>query len=375
MERRKEVIEKEARKMVEEMVDRIGKASQVRKEIERAKLRKLETHFGESEYEKLENLCEETGTEVLGRRGNLIHIRSLKQPRGSGMCGYYSLYNLCISILALRCECERTSVRIFALLQNRPFFYLFVHHCFSILEQNVQEGGSYPWTIEEIRSGLLERIYVDYLLKKENWHYLVSKMFSIDIQPLTVLPEFSLEHIKNNCLSLRTVKTVKNLSKRIQESEDFTHGVLLGITCHWTALVVHKRGEHVHLAYFDSDNRQVVHLDSRQALEQHCQQFMSSEHFMQEEVKRQEAFIRLDERRQVIHLLLDALCKHDFHIEQAKKIFSDFSDHAQLLFFAGSMPDEHSKFSLHFLPHDFSGLQGRPPLRLLGAQLLAHSST
>ncbi|KAM9969572.1 hypothetical protein ACTFIR_001408 [Dictyostelium discoideum] len=193
-----------------------------------------------------------------------IHIwqpKVLKQ-RKNDSCGYYCLYNSLTILNSCFIGTEEEAKSIYSeYLESRVLFWHFYWVSIKLfLEKSKQKKkdkqSRYPWNEKCILKGVLERSYVEYMFKSgvnDNMN-----MISRQHYPITVLPDWAIQSLKNNRLPIDEIKEMERISQLFKSSSNYTHVFMIGQAIHWITIVINKVNNHSELIVLDSRNHNLL---------------------------------------------------------------------------------------------------------------------
>jgi hypothetical protein len=194
---------------------------------------------------------------------HIVQPKVLKQKKNDS-CGYYALYNVVTIAAALTAPTEELALKHILSLRNRTKFWMFYQHVISHLYKRANFSKKYPWNLEHIDKGILERPYVQYLMD--------CKALEGNVE-ITVLSDFSMTGMKHNMLPIAEVIKLAqvfanyNDGDKKEEEKNFTkeefvktrvHAFLVGQLCHWISLVCVKFQGKVEVIVLDSRNHNLL---------------------------------------------------------------------------------------------------------------------
>jgi hypothetical protein len=178
-------------------------------------------------------------------------------------CGYYALYFVLKVLRALQSKRLQDLFRNPSDLLCRSRFLWHEFRWHQVLEQAAlrKNRDYFPWNLESIQSGVLEREYCNYLLKHD---ILLHQVGGAD--RILCLPEISEQCIACGFVSVDKVKQFHHVVTRFQEREEYFHGFLIGSHDHWVSMVVQKYQSSIQAFYLDSFNNPILTKNSESLL-------------------------------------------------------------------------------------------------------------
>jgi len=111
------------------------------------------------------------------------------------------------------------------------------------------ESDKYPWSLEHVESGILERPYITYL---------ISSGIIQSNTDITLLPDFSMTGMRNNKLPIDELNKLSQTFAKYRNGPNRMHAFLVGQLCHWISIICNKVGNHVEILVFDSRNHNLL---------------------------------------------------------------------------------------------------------------------
>ncbi|GAM24439.1 hypothetical protein SAMD00019534_076140 [Acytostelium subglobosum LB1] len=190
--------------------------------------------------------------------------RVLKQVKNDS-CGYYSLFNgisaykACVSASSTSNNdpssgSDNDSLHYFNRMLCRPLFWHIYSICMNLLlvKCRAAKKSYYPWNEKYIVKGVMERCYIDYLLESDN-------VLSRQRYPITVLPDWAIDSLRNNRISIEEINELREVSKRFKERQTYSHVFMLGVAVHWISIVINKVNANEHeIILMDSRNHDLL---------------------------------------------------------------------------------------------------------------------
>jgi hypothetical protein len=178
---------------------------------------------------------------------SLIQVKAIRQKL-NGACGYYSLFHSSMSVLARQCIDDELARWIASQMFNKAmFFVMMANWKQQLLEESRRRNsidpnfkssfGASNWRFELIRTGVMERTYMEHLLATDEWILAIRRGTETKFH---ALPEISLSQLKSR-LSLATLKTVDEISKELaKDGCEKPHVFLIGQLNHWIAIISNR---------------------------------------------------------------------------------------------------------------------------------------
>ncbi|KYR02731.1 hypothetical protein DLAC_00196 [Tieghemostelium lacteum] len=214
---------------------------------EKSNLKETSEHILHHSHEESED---EEENDCLKQTVYTWQMNTLKQ-RKNDSCGYYSLYNSMMILNSFCMDCKEESRELFDMMQCKSTFWYTYHLVMRLLldysKSLKPKYNGYPWNEKYIYNGVLERPYIDYLFSNDN-------IISRQQYPITILPDWSVQSLKNNRLPLEEINEMHKISERFRQFDEYSHVFIIGQAVHWLTIVVNKLGSESEIIVMDSRN-------------------------------------------------------------------------------------------------------------------------
>eukprot|EP01012_Entosiphon_sulcatum_P040508 TRINITY_DN54165_c0_g1_i1.p1 TRINITY_DN54165_c0_g1~~TRINITY_DN54165_c0_g1_i1.p1 ORF type:complete len:434 (-),score=55.03 TRINITY_DN54165_c0_g1_i1:76-1377(-) len=187
---------------------------------------------------------------IRGKRATcrVLEVKTLQQHK-NGSCGYYALHNAILVLSALRAPKPTDARVLLEELQHRGSLWRDFSRMHRRLQQRTVEEACpphrYPWGERVVRSAVLERSHLMYLLKPGVYPELTRLGGT---EAFTKLSELDWE----------TACSLHEVFSKLRSGHHTAHAFILGDWNHWFALVAHRTGAFLELVVLDSLNRGVT---------------------------------------------------------------------------------------------------------------------
>ncbi|EGG19649.1 hypothetical protein DFA_00227 [Cavenderia fasciculata] len=222
--------------------------------------------------------------------------RVLKQVKNDS-CGYYSLFNGISFYNACRAEDMDHSIEYLNRMLCRPLFWHIYTISMNLLidKARMKKKAYYPWNEKYIQKGVMERCYIDYLLTSDN-------VLSKQQYPITVLPDWAIDSLRNNRLGLQEIKELQEISHRFKTRDSYAHIFMVGVAVHWISIVIskHVTGD-VEIVLMDSRNHNLLGGTDTEF------QAIVDKHPEVPERLRKGYFLSLHDPKPIVHILRDCI--------------------------------------------------------------------
>ncbi|KNC47527.1 uncharacterized protein AMSG_02549 [Thecamonas trahens ATCC 50062] len=192
---------------------------------------------------------------VAGIDSCVYHLGVLKQM-DDGPCGYHALYNALVGIALCQVRLNDVGARNHALAlfnARTPFWWFYAHLEAALVVEarsRLARYGSeaFPWRECDVRSGVLERAHVAWLLA----HHPLFVRAGAHL--FSVLPASNPQEIANGSMSLDELDTLDAVLEHFAGLPHYAHAFVLGAHSHWITVVAHKRHGSIECLFLDSNN-------------------------------------------------------------------------------------------------------------------------
>lgn len=195
----------------------------------------------------LTNYCLRSGTEVL-------QLKCVDQ-KASGYCGHYALYFALCGLELCRSTTEERIVGYLEELARAGSFWRRYWLSVEELRANVRRMGSdswWPWTLDCIAMGDMERSYMRYLLLEDHHsRYL-------DGASLISVLHYAYGQFNNSAASVRELQDKIDAFR--SATQPVCMALVLGVTNHWLTVLAYRIPEinRVGVLYMDSNNTPIL---------------------------------------------------------------------------------------------------------------------
>jgi hypothetical protein len=189
----------------------------------------------------------------------ILHLECLKQKM-SNNCGYHTIYNSYLFLLMCSAETDEESDQIFKSFHEKSSFYFFFIKLKNLLKQNVKNENGFPWDNETINSNIIERSYIDYLLKNSD------KLYSIQNNIISI-PDITRNSITIGVLTLKQMIEIEKRFDEIKKSKNTPYALFLGALNHWYSLIINKFDDKIEFLLIDSRNTPYLDLSDEKLME------------------------------------------------------------------------------------------------------------
>jgi len=248
-------------------------------------------------------LVEEAGLSVISSHSpapsvSVSQIRALKQNKNDS-CGYYALFNIIETVCAITAEDKDKSLDHLSRISNRTRFWFMYTKFIAVLKDKSkrEENKTYPWTVEHVEKGMLERPYIDYLL----WYGKLQEICDLDLN-IMVLSDFSMNYLKHNQLPVTQIQKLHQIFEDIKKNKNTFHAFLIGQICHWICIICNKVEDHLEIILFDSRNHNLI-----EATDEELQAIMREDGKEVEEYMKEIYMLSLKEPKLLVKLFHDCI--------------------------------------------------------------------
>eukprot|EP01112_Ceratiomyxa_fruticulosa_P003371 TRINITY_DN1372_c0_g1_i1.p1 TRINITY_DN1372_c0_g1~~TRINITY_DN1372_c0_g1_i1.p1 ORF type:complete len:313 (+),score=46.39 TRINITY_DN1372_c0_g1_i1:98-1036(+) len=201
------------------------------------------------------------------RKHIISQVKSVNQ-RENGSCGYYGLYSALHAIHIVHAEEDHHCKDYLSHMHERVGFWKHYHKVTKTLKEHAKTQGdaNYPWTEDHIEKGILERPYINFLLNNTHllrriWEDSLSEDHIFETSgdlPITPLPDFAFNSLRNNRLSVMIVQRMSVVFGNFQSQASYFHIFIVGLTCHWLLIVCNKVDGKLEVVMIDSRNHNLM---------------------------------------------------------------------------------------------------------------------
>ena len=212
---------------------------------------------------------------------NTIQLKVLEQRDGDQSCGYFGIFFVSkLSKIFEHLSSAKSQDSLAALMKDLRSMDSF--NCFKeviiselLIESKRKKSDCYPWTDEHIKSGVLERAYLQHLqnnsfckdsLQMKEYlqrfsNSIAAKHGFSHVNDCINLMEFSVSSLKTNRLSLRTIQFLEYFfNQRLLTNTENFKIFLIGSAIHYVVAAVYKyESGNVDLLYLDAQNHDILH--------------------------------------------------------------------------------------------------------------------
>eukprot|EP01133_Synstelium_polycarpum_P003700 gene3700-4262_t len=105
----------------------------------------------------------------------------------------------------------------------RPLFWHIYSIAINLLVEKARtrKKSFYPWSEKYVRKGVMERCYISYLLESDN-------VISRQQYPITVLPDWAHDSLRNNRLPIEEIMELKRVSNNFKTHSKYSHIFMIG---------------------------------------------------------------------------------------------------------------------------------------------------
>ena len=214
----------------------------------------LATHHQSKSYYNIENKVS-----LLGKCEKTQAVEQWKylQQHDKVSCGYYCLFaaTQILKKAQVKNRIELTDFehgcRVSYYWNQARWLKLIIDHA---KNKNAQEDW-YPWGVNCIKSMVLERPYLKYLIKHD------PEIQSLGgSRAITDIPEMSLDSLGNGFLPMETIFAIQKTCEEFHKQKTFHHAFIIGATNHWVLFIICKFDEHSNPQgiYIDSENNFIL---------------------------------------------------------------------------------------------------------------------
>mmetsp|Transcript_34750 Transcript_34750/g.98022 ORF Transcript_34750/g.98022 Transcript_34750/m.98022 type:complete len:500 (+) Transcript_34750:142-1641(+) len=217
-------------------------------------------------------------------------VRPLAQRRNIA-CGYYCLFYItCILWACFTSKAKGPEQGLCALehISRRGVFWRFVRYCKQILHEEATRlavgGGEYAylWSEESINSNVMERSYMNFLLRQFSLHEVFGLLenaadtkkdhcsFSVipaSDQTVAMLSEMGINTLRYTHVRKSLFLGLQNIFAGICENRDIFQFLVCGQVHHWNTTLVLKSGGKTHIILLESYLDTILNYHSSQDVE------------------------------------------------------------------------------------------------------------
>jgi hypothetical protein len=130
---------------------------------------------------------------------SMIGELEVNQQQGNDSCGYFALFNALTCLTSICASDDALATRFLSKIRNRAYFWswFYATKLDLLVEAKKLERSHYPWVEKVINSGVMERPYLQHLLRTDQW---VASLESLEgaVGLFTTLSEFGINTLKFN---------------------------------------------------------------------------------------------------------------------------------------------------------------------------------